>query len=99
MLAPRITVVVHPIDTNVHSTTPAGWRWAVMVGHASHHDIDHCANAAWAPNKAEAELEGEHAGVAACKAARMFGVPCEWGGVIVLEHDPIPAGGDRLHRL
>lgn len=99
MLVPRVSVVVHPINTTAHPTVPPGWRWAVMVGDTPAHDLKFCANAAWAPNRAEAEVEGEHAAVAACKTARMFGINAAYGGVVGLDTDPTPAGGDTISIL
>ncbi len=93
LLTPKVTVVVHPIDTAVHVETPAGFRWAVMVGGRPPGDLDYCAHAGWCPTEAEALFEGESHGAVATRAARMFGVAAEYA-VLVLDHDPIPRVAD-----
>lgn len=95
-LIPAVTVVVHPIDTEAHPSVPPGWRWAVMAGAGtSPANVALCANAGWEPTEGEARLTGETVGVAAAKALRLHGIPATYG-VLALDHDPIPAGGDRL---
>ncbi len=74
---------------------PPGWRWAVQVGGTPPTDLDYCANAGWCPTETEAWLEGEMVAAAAVKALRMFGIPAAYRR-LPLDHDPIPAGGDRL---
>lgn len=96
MLTPRITVLVHPIDTGAHPTVPPGWRWAVMVGDGPMSEVGRCVNAGWCPNGGEAALEGEMVGAACTKALRMLGMPAGYARVD-LDHDPIPAGGDAIH--
>jgi hypothetical protein len=98
ILTPTITVVVHPIDTAAHPSTPPGWRWAVQVGGSQPDDVEHCANAGWAPTLQEAQMQGEACGATACKAARMFGIPAEFV-LATLDHDPIPAGRDQINFL
>lgn len=95
-LRPVITVVVHEVDTVAHPTVPPGWRWAVMVGDRPPGDLAACANAGWEPDDRSAAVAGETVGAAAAKALRMCGVPADYRGVLLLDHDPIPAGGDRL---
>jgi hypothetical protein len=95
-LSPEVTVVVHPVDTEIHSTVPPGWRWAVMIGGAPPSDIDYCANAGWAPTEQLAKFEGEVAGATAARACRIFGIPAAYR-VLSIDHDPIVAGNDRLH--
>jgi hypothetical protein len=97
-LVPLVVVYVHEIDTAAHPTIVPGWRWAVMVGGRPPHDLDFCANSGWAPDRKTALIDGEQVGVAAARAARMFGVPCDYK-VAVIGHDPIPPGEDRLHTL
>ena len=93
----KITVGVHPIDTVKHPTYPPGFRWCVMVGDGAWHEVqERCANAGWAPDQQTATAEGDQAGVTAAEAFRLLGVPCQWGGVIQLEHDPIPSEADDL---
>jgi hypothetical protein len=94
-LTPDITLVVHPIDTDAHTTVSPGWRWAVMVGRSRPDDLDGCANAGWCPTESEACLEGETTAVTVVKALRMLGIPATYS-LLKLGHDPIPAGADRL---
>lgn len=95
-LTPRVTVLVHPVDTASHPSVPPGYRWAVMVGDGSFADMDRCANAGWCPTPSEAAMEGEMVGVTAAKALRAFGIPAGYA-VVTLDHDPIPAGCDVVH--
>lgn len=92
-----LTVVVHPIDTDAHPTNPPGYRWALMVGDGPAGQLERCANAAWAPTRAEAETEGDRNGASATRVLQMLGTPARYGGVQHLDHDPIPAGEDRLN--
>jgi hypothetical protein len=94
-LTPDVTVVVHPVDTTVHSTYPEGYRWAVMVGGVSPTVLEYCANAGHCPTVVEAAFTGEQCGSAAAKALRMLGVPARYG-VLTLGYDPIPAEADEL---
>jgi hypothetical protein len=95
-LIPGITVVVHPIDTEAHPSVPSGWRWAVMAGAGTPAtELGLCTNAGWEPTENEAWLTGETVGAAAVKALRMHGIPAAYG-LLPLDFDPIPAGGDRL---
>jgi hypothetical protein len=91
-----VTVLVHPINTEAHPSTPPGFRWAVYVGDGSWADMGRCANAGWCPTQGEAAMEGEMVGVCAAKVARVFGVPVEYA-VVTLDHDPIPTGGDFIN--
>jgi hypothetical protein len=95
---PSITVVVHPIDREKHPDIPEGYRWAVMVGGRPPREVEWCANAGWCPTKGEAAFEGEMVGAGACRAARMLGVPADYG-VLYLEYDPIPENEQRVGRL
>lgn len=97
-LTPLVVVVVHAIDTDAHPSQPPGWRWAVMVGGRPPADLDWCANAGWCPTEQEAWLEGETCGATACRALRMLGVPAAYDRSR-LDHDPIPAGCNRVHTL
>ena len=93
---PKIVVGVHPIDTQVHPTYPPGWRWCVMVGDGAWSEtLERCANAGWAHDREEAIRLGDLAGVTVCEAFRLLGGGLQWGGVIVLDHDPIPAENDN----
>lgn len=96
LLVPKVTLLVHPVDTSIHSTIPPGFRWAVMLGDGRHDDMGCCAEARWCPTEHEASLEGEMVAVAVAKALRMFGVPIQPPNRVVLDHDPIPAGGDTV---
>lgn len=96
VLAPEITVVVHRVDTDIHTSVPPGWRWAVMVGGRPPADLDYCANAGWAPTEQAAQLEGNVAAATAVRACRIFGVPAAYR-TLSLDHDPVVAGNDRLH--
>ena len=94
---PKVVVGVHPIDVGVHPTCPPGWRWCVMVGDGGWDEVvERCANAGWAPDRADAIRLGDTAGVTVCEAMRLLGVGLQWGGVIVLDHDPIPAEADHV---
>lgn len=95
-MTPKITVVVHPINTLAHPSIPPGYRWAVMVGEGALDDMDRCPNAGWCPTENEAWVEGEMVGVTAVKAMRYLGIPAEYAK-LALAHDPIPPGGDRIH--
>lgn len=90
-----VSVFVHQVDTDVHTTVPPGWRWAVHLG-ANPTNLAQCLNAGWSPNRLDAEFEGEKVSVATVKALRMCGVACEWAPGRLLDHDPIPPHGDRL---
>jgi hypothetical protein len=92
-----LSCLVHPIDTAAHPTVPPGWRWAVMVGQGAAGDLSRCANAGWCPSAATAEQEGDQNAATATRVLHILGVPASYGGVFHLDHDPIPAGGDRLH--
>ena len=95
-LPPKITVGVHPVDLVQHPTYLPGWRWCVMLGHGAWHEMERCVQAGWSPTMLDAQLTGEQCGVTACEAMRRLGIPCEWGGSIILDHDPIPASADDL---
>lgn len=95
LLDPAVTVVVHPIDTGVHPTVPAGWRWAVMVGSGPPSELNRCVNAGWCPTDREAWLEGETVGATVVKALRVYGIPASYGR-LPLPDDPIPPDGDHL---
>jgi len=96
LLAPKITVLVHPIDTSAHPSIPPGFRWAVYIGDGSWSDMQRCVNAGWCPTQGEAAMEGEAVGMTAVKAGRAYGLPLSYA-VTTLDHDPIPAGADRIH--
>lgn len=96
VLLPAVAVVVHSIDVEAHPTVPPGFRWAVQVGGTPPSDMNYCANAGWAPDKRTALLEGETCGATAVRALRMLGVPAEYA-IVELDHDPVPAGADRVN--
>lgn len=91
LLTPDVVVFLHPIDVQRHPETGGGWRWAVHVGGQGPSNLEYCANAGRAPGKQLAALVGESHGAAAAKAARIFGTPVKYHGVIELDYDPIPA--------
>lgn len=95
LLAPKVTLLVHPVDTEAHPTVPPGFRWAVMLGDGRDDDMSRCAEARWCPTEYEASFEGEMVAVAVAKALRAYGIPVEMQKTR-LDHDPIPAGADRL---
>lgn len=84
-----IGVLVHPVDTAVHTTVPEGWRWACHLGD-QWDDIDSCLNAGWAPTESEAAIAGEAAGVCAVKVTQLLspGTDVQMP-TTVLEFDPI----------
>jgi hypothetical protein len=94
-----LSCVVHPIDVDAHPTVPPGYRWAVMVGQGAPSDVQRCANAGWAPSAAAAEAEGDQNAATATRAMQLTGALARYGGVIRLDYDPIPAGGDRLNTV
>lgn len=94
----HILLVVHPIDIVAHSTIPPGYRWAVMFcqqGNADLTDMSRCLNAGYAASQLDACLFGEAVQVAVVKALHMVARPCDMSSQI-LDHDPIPSGGDVL---
>jgi hypothetical protein len=93
----QVTVFVHPIDTEAHTTLP-GWRWAVHLG-GNPYELDSCMNAGWTPTENEARMDGETVGVAVLKALRVCGVPARYAGVQRLDRDPIPTGRDFLQKV
>jgi hypothetical protein len=93
---PKITVVVHRVDTTAHATVPPGYRWAIMLGDGPPSDMDNCVNAGWCPTEQEACIEGEMVGSAVSRALSWVGVPSRYG-LTKLDHDPIPPDGDRLN--
>lgn len=95
LLEPRLVLVVHPVDTEAHPTVPPGFRWAVVVG-GRPADVEHTANAGWAPDQRAALIEGEQNAATALRSLRMLGVPVEFGQ-LTLDYDPIPAGHDKIH--
>ena len=84
----EITVVVHPVNTDLHDLPP-GWRWAVMVGGRPPADLDHCVQAGHDPEKPAALVAGESHGVACVQAFRRLGSPARYA-VLQLDWDPLP---------
>ncbi len=95
---PVVTLVVHAVNTTVHTTVPPGWRWAVHVGRPSLADTAGCANAGWCPTQSEAQLEGEMVAAALVRGGRLMGLPIRYGQLL-LDHDPIPAERDYLNSI
>jgi len=85
---PSIVVTVHPINTEVHTTVPPGFRWAVEWTGST-------LNAGWEPSQHAALLAGEASMVCAVRAARMCGAVVGHESVI-LDHDPIGSGSDHI---
>lgn len=86
-------VVVHPISPEAHPDQGAGWRWSVMLGPCPPSQVECSVNAGWCPTRDEAIGEGEQNGATALAALAMVGLPMRPApNVILLDHDPIPAG-------
>lgn len=92
----RLVCFVHPIDVDAHPSVLPGHRWAVMMGIGAPSDLPRCANAGWAPDAKSAEAEGDQNLATAVRVLQFYGLPAEYGGVIHLDQDPIPAGADRV---
>lgn len=90
---PEVTVVVHPIDTDVHPSCQDGWRWAVQVGGGRPDNLGRCCGAGHCTTESEASVMGELAGSTATKALRLLGVPARYA-YLRLGYDPIPAEAD-----
>lgn len=91
-----IIAVAHPIDVASHPSCPAGWRWAVHLGH-DFADMSSCLNAGWEPSEHLARLAAEQAAVCAHKVAILF--TAAGYESVVLDHDPVPAAADHLPLL
>ena len=94
-----LSCLVHPIDVKAHPTQPPGFRWAVMVGVGPDDDLDRCVNAGWCPTRQSAEAEGDQNAATAARVLQLAGLPGRYGGVRHTDHDPIPAGRDRVNIL
>lgn len=92
-----IHAVAHAVNTVAHPAVPPGWRWAVHLGD-DFGDLDSCLNAGWAPTSDSAQVAAEAAAVCAHKVAALYDPTAAFRSLI-LDHDPIPAGGDRIMRL
>lgn len=100
MLAPEVALVVHEIDTSVHPAFgPGVWRWAVHVGGRPPAEVDYCVQAGGERSRGQAIDVGDQVAAAVTQALRIFGVPAGPPRLLLLDHDPIPAGGDRIHHL
>jgi hypothetical protein len=89
MLVPVVTVLVHPINTERHPNTPAGYRWAVQVGGHPPGDMRFVANAGHTIAKDEALSTGDRCAAAALVALRLFGIPATLQ-YQELDFDPVP---------
>jgi hypothetical protein len=99
-LAPEVTLVVHEIDSDAHPAfAPGTWRWAVHVGGRPPHEVDYCVQAGGERSRGRALDVGDQTAAAVTQALRIFGIPAGQPGLLPLDHDPIPAGGDRIHHL
>lgn len=96
ILTPKVVIGVHPINITAHPTYPPGFRWCVMIGDGAWDDLDRCVQAGHQYDRVTAALVGDTVGVAVAEAFRRFAMPLQYGGVIHLEHDPIPAAHDFL---
>lgn len=94
-LVPQITVVIHPIDRNVHPTYPEGWRWAVMAGVTRPDDLAYCMGAGYGSDRTAASVEGEGHGAIAVRSLRTYGCPAAYA-VMVLDYDPLPVEADHV---
>lgn len=94
-----VKVFVHPVNIEAHPTLPPGWRWAVTLGDGPPDDLNWCINAHWAPTREIAELEGDRNLATAVRALQMLNQPARYGGVVVLDTDPLQAGADRLNTV
>lgn len=94
-----LNVFVHPIDTAAHPSVPPGFRWAVMVGDVEPADMDRSANAGWCPTAQEAAAEGDQNAATAARVLQLLGLDVRYPGVRHLDHDPVPAGHDRINTL
>ena len=86
----EVTVVVHPVDVELHPTVPAGYRWAVMVGGRPPTDLGYCVQAGHDPRQDLALVAGEMVGTACVQTLRRLGSPGRYG-VLRLDYDPLPA--------
>jgi len=85
---------VHRIDTDRHPTLQ-GWRWAVHLS-ANPYDLSKCMQAGQAPDEATARLEaGWFVAAVVNTVAAVSGRAPEYR-ISLLDHDPIPEGGDRV---
>lgn len=99
-LAPEVTVFAHEIDVAKHPTYgPGWWRWAVMVGGRPPHELEFCATAGGLRSLADALQRGDEVAAGIIHALRIFGHPVKRARSFVLDHDPVPAGGDIVHDL
>lgn len=91
-----VVLVVHPVDTAVHTSVPYGmWRWCVQLGGPPYDDHARMLNAGAEPGRAAAEHYGQAVGAAVAKALVAVGCWVETRCVL-LDHDPIGPGDDRV---
>lgn len=95
ILIRQVTVVVHPIDCDVHPTYPPGFRWAVMVGGVGPAELEFCVNAGHDRTADGAAVTGESHGVAVVRGLRIMNVTAKYA-VMRLDYDPIPAEADNV---
>lgn len=94
----RVTLIVHPIDTQAHPTYPSGWRWAVMKDHTTIADMRHCCNAGFASTRTDAFLFGGAVLAAVVLALRSEKIPVEHK-TSEMAFDPIPSGVEDVKIL
>jgi hypothetical protein len=92
-----VTALVHPINTSEHPHNSPGWRWAVMVGNGQHSDLGRCANAGWASDEDKAKWAGDTCAATAVRTANLLGLFVRYQGIVVLDHDPVPATANQLN--
>lgn len=95
IIVPQVTVVVHPVNCDVHPLCPPGFRWAVMVGGVGPTELKFCVNAGHDRAAGMAAIIGESHGVAVVKGLHIMGIRVKYT-VLHLDYDPIPAEADNL---
>jgi hypothetical protein len=83
-----IAVIVHPINTVIHTNVPEGFRWCVQFG-TDATDAAAWLNAGWCGTQTEAAVTGEMVASAVNKALAYAGASSSYAGVIALAEDPI----------
>lgn len=83
-----IAVIVHPINTVIHTNVPVGFRWCVQFG-TDAEDTSGWLNAGWTATQTEAAVTGEMVASAVTKALAYTGASFSYAGVIALSEDPI----------
>lgn len=87
-----VTVFVHPIDSSLRPDQN-GWRWAVHLDDDPT-SLRWCVNAGHGVDQRDAELIGDVNGATLTRGLSMSGRSVSYGGIVVLDYDPVPAGAD-----